>query len=605
MTESPSAASGKSQLRQEQEARILSPHLDPELTADLIAEPGQGQQSSLRAPGGDIVRDLYRIEAKSKRARLDQRSATFSFPARNAESEDDDISVTNVNEPGGFRRYYVQRQGLHRRFHSVTTPATRNFVDFLDLYGSFAGEDLHDSDDEAIESEEEEEEGERDLPGERRPLLGRKTTSRKYFADKGDASNVKTFFTLLKAFIGTGIMFLPKAFRNGGILFSTITLVTVSIVTGICFHLLLQCRKQYGGGYGEIGRAISGPKLRSLILVSVTMSQIGFVCSGLIFTAENLHSFVKAVSHNKAGVAANTYFLIGIQLVLFIPLSFIRNVSKLGGAALLADVFILIGLTYIYYYDIATIVKARGFNPTVMLFNPQDFTLTIGSAIFTFEGIGLILPIQSSMKKPQQFGKLLAVVMVIITIIFATVGFLSYAAFGEDTRVEIITNFPQDSKLVNAVQFLYCLAVLVGEPVQLFPAVRIMEGKLFGRRSGKHHSKTKWKKNVFRTGVVLVAGLIAMLGAGDLDKFVSLIGSFAVSLVCILCQLQLIAPVVCSSCLHLPSISPLQGCCRIKSRKGWRYYHDDFGIGLYGVHIGGNHQNLGGWQLDIVSNALS
>jgi proton-coupled amino acid transporter len=535
MTDSPGAASARLNRRQEQEARILSPHLNPEFTGDLEGNPtteppgeqSSDQKSSLTTPGGDIVRDLYRIEAKSKRARLEQRAATFSFPSRESEVGEDDISIANPREPGGFRRHYVLRGGLHRRFHSMTAPVTRNFVDFLDLYGSFAGEDLHESDDEALESEEEQERPE--TLGERRPLLGRRMTSRKSFADKGDASNMKTFFTLLKAFIGTGIMFLPKAFRNGGLLFSTITLVTVSIITGICFHILLQCRKQYGGGYGEIGRAISGPKLRSLILVSITMSQVGFVCSGLIFTAENLHSFVKAVSHDKATPVMSTYFLIAIQLVVIIPLAFIRNVSKLGGAALLADIFILIGLTYIYYYDIATIVKARGLNPTVTLFNPQDFTLTIGSAIFTFEGIGLILPIQSSMKSPQQFGKLLAMVMVIITIIFTAVGFLSYAAFGEDTRVEIITNFPQDSKLVNAVQFLYCIAVLVGEPVQLFPAVRIMEGKIFGRRSGKNHPKTKWRKNLFRTAVVIVAGLIAMAGAGDLDKFVSLIGSFAVS----------------------------------------------------------------------------
>ena len=437
MTDTPGSESSK---KQHQEARILSQHLDPDFTGDLEGGPAtqdddsnKDPMSSLKTQGGDVVRDLYRIEAKSKRARLEQRAATFSFPSRDPpQDDDDDISISNPNEPGGFRRHYVQRQGLHRRFHSVTnvtTPVTRNFVDFLDLYGSFAGEDLHES--------------RPQTPAERRPLLGRRTTSRKSFADKGDASNVKTFFTLLKAFIGTGIMFLPKAFRNGGILFSTITLVTVSIITGWCFHLLLQCRKQYGGGYGEIGKAISGPRLRSLILVSITLSQIGFVCSGLIFTAENLASFVKAVSPGNPGPASNTYFLISIQLLIIVPMSFIRNVSKLGPAALLADVFILIGLTYIYYYDIATITKNKGFEPTVTLFNPKDFTLTIGSAIFTFEGIGLILPIQSSMKRPQSFGKLLAAVMVIITIIFTAVGFLSYAAFGEATRVEIITNFPQ------------------------------------------------------------------------------------------------------------------------------------------------------------------
>jgi proton-coupled amino acid transporter len=345
--------------------------------------------------------------------------------------------------------------------------------------------------------------------------------------ERGDASQIKTFFTLLKAFIGTGIMFLPKAFKNGGMLFSAMTLIVISAVTALCFELLLACRKQYGGaGYGDLGKSISGPKLRALILVSVTLSQIGFVCAGIIFTAENLASFLDAVTKSK-DAPLSTNALIGIQLLVLIPLSFIRNISKLGPAALLADVFILIGLTYIYWYDFSWISKMGGFNPTIELFNPRDFTLTIGSAIFTFEGIGLILPIQSSMAQPEHFSKLLYIVMLLITVIFTSVGVLCYGTFGENVSVEVITNFPQTSKLVNAVQFLYAMAVLVGTPVQLFPALRNIELKLFGRKSGKQSNLTKWKKNGFRTMLVLLTGIIAAVGASDLDKFVALIGSFA------------------------------------------------------------------------------
>ena len=47
----------------------------------------------------------------------------------------------------------------------------------------------------------------------------------------------------LKAFVGTGIMFLPKAFNNGGILFSSITMLIVSAVTMIAFHILLDLKK--------------------------------------------------------------------------------------------------------------------------------------------------------------------------------------------------------------------------------------------------------------------------------------------------------------------------------------------------------------------------
>ena len=521
--------------QERREAEVVSRHLPEGYSAELhVVSDDQGnaaasapdlleagQESSLKLQGGDIHRDLFKINA---RARLHQRAATFSHPpgrGSSVASANGEINAIDQRAPGGFRRQFLHRQ--HRRFHSVTNPVTKNFVEFLDLYGSFAGEDLAESEDESTIESEDEESRPADVPSETRPLLARRKSSRRA-RKPGDASTTKSFFTLLKAFVGTGIMFLPKAFNNGGILFSSITLVTVSLVSSICFHLLLQCRKRYGGGYGDLGEAIGGPKLRSLILTSITISQVGFVCTGIVFTAENLLSFATAVSPGSTPLSTNA--LIAIQLVVLVPLAMIRNISKLGPAALLADVFILIGLTYIWHYDISTIA-ARGIHKSVELFNPQHFTLTVGSAIFTFEGIGLLLPIQSSMKEPDKFSRLLYIVMFIVTVVFTSVGALCYLTFGSETQTEIISNFPQSSKLVNAVQFLYSLAVLIGTPVQLFPAVRIMEGKLFGHLSGKRDRSTKWKKNAFRTGVVLLGGVIAAFGASDLDKFVALIGSFA------------------------------------------------------------------------------
>ncbi len=528
----------------EAEADIVSRHLPSGYTAEpdvVSSTPGSAStstpnlpssaeepQDSLTLQGGDIHREIFKIGA---RPRLPARAATFANPrprrSNTFGSSRNDITASDQRAPGGFRRQFLQRQ--QRRLSNVTNPVTRNFVSFLDLYGSFAGEDLADSEDESMlvseDSDDSEDEEAEAQPRELRPLLGRRRTSRR--AERvGEASTLKSFFTLLKAFVGTGIMFLPKAFRNGGILFSSITLLTVSLVSCLCFHLLLSCRKRYGGGYGELGAAIGGPRFRSVILGSITISQIGFVCAGIIFTAENLASFLDAVTPSRTAPLSGKA-LIAIQLVVLIPLALIRNISKLGPAALLADVFILFGLVYIWYYDIATLAS-QGIHPTVRLFNPRDFTLTVGSAIFTFEGIGLLLPIQSSMARPEKFSRLLYIVMLINTIIFTSIGALCYATFGDYTRVEIISNYPQNSKLVNVVQFLYSMAVLVGTPVQLFPAARIIETSLFDEStSGKRSSATKWKKNAFRASLTVLCGLIAIVGASDLDKFVALIGSFA------------------------------------------------------------------------------
>ncbi|KAL8974269.1 MAG: hypothetical protein Q9197_001496 [Variospora fuerteventurae] len=526
------------QERRQAEADIVSRHLPPGYTAEpdaITAEATNTSEStpdvpsspdpqdSLRLQGGDIHREIFKIGA---RAKLGQRSATFAHPNVRTSSTSslfpprDHISASDQLAPGGFRRQFIQQK--RSRVNAATAPVTRDFVSFLALYGNFAGEDLAESEDVSITTTEDEE----DAPAtETRPLLGRRKSSRRP-TSPGNAGTTKSFFTLLKAFIGTGIMFLPKAFKNGGILFSSVTLVTVSLLSCLSFHLLLLCRRRYGGGYGELGSVIGGSRLRSLILTSITLSQIGFVCSGIIFVAQNLRSFLNAVSPGPT-IGIGTKSLIAMQLVVLIPLAWIRDISRLGPAAMLADVFIFIGLFYIWYYDISTLATS-GLHPSVELFNPRDFTLTVGSAIFTFEGIGLILPIQSSMAEPSKFPRLLYIVMVIVTIIFTSVGALCYATFGYQTRVEIISNYPQTSKLVNAVQFLYSTAVLVGTPVQLFPATRIIENKIFGDRdSGKKSAATKWKKNGFRTAITVLCGLISIVGASDLDKFVALIGAFA------------------------------------------------------------------------------
>ncbi|CAG8875855.1 unnamed protein product [Penicillium nalgiovense] len=162
--------------------KVISRHLHPRFTGayDGITEyDGHGQQSSLKLQGGDIHRDLYRIEARLKRAGLDQRAATFSHPPR--PETNDDLDITIHDEPGAFRRQFLRRN--KRDFANKYAP--NSFVEFLELYGKFAGEDL-------VESEDETDVESAGTPGnevepERRPLLPIRESS------QGDASGMKNF----------------------------------------------------------------------------------------------------------------------------------------------------------------------------------------------------------------------------------------------------------------------------------------------------------------------------------------------------------------------------------------------------------------------------
>ena len=217
-------------------------------------------------------------------------------------------------------------------------------------------------------------------------------------------------------------------------------------------------------------------------------------------------------------------YIILMQMVIFLPLSLYRNINNIQKLALVADLFIALGLVYLYYYGIR-IIAEEGVADIVQ-FNKSSWTLFIGTAIFTFEGIGLIIPIQSGMKNPQKFPAVLGSVMVGIPAVFVSMGAIAYAAFGSKTKPVIISNLPQDDKMVNAVQFIYSLAILLSTPLQIYPAIEITSQQLFSR-TGKYNPWIKWKKNIFRFFMVVCCAAIAWAGAGDLDKFVALVGSFA------------------------------------------------------------------------------
>ena len=156
---------------------------------------------------------------------------------------------------------------------------------------------------------------------------------------------------------------------------------------------------------------------------------------------------------------------------------------------------------------------------------------------FAFEGIGLVIPIQESMIRPEKFKFVLTTVMIILIIVFTSIGALSYAAYGSSVKTVIISSLPQDSgsfslemllivAFVNAVQFLYSLAILLSTPLQLFPAIRILENATgLALRSGKQNPYIKWKKNAFRCAFVIMTAGISAAGANSLERFVALTGS--------------------------------------------------------------------------------
>ncbi|KAI3616982.1 hypothetical protein WG66_004323 [Moniliophthora roreri] len=491
------------------------------------------------APGADVTHDIYKWHSNAQRQAARVRSQSFHIPST---TQPADPAFEHIHEPGGFRRNYVllraNEQGLDE-----PPRVLNNFIDFLFLYGHFAGEDLEeDEEDEEKEDEEQQVAGPSSGPSagfgevdetETSPLLGGKRSHSRSLSrsrsrrratsvSHGNATVTQAVLMLLKGFVGTGVLFLGKAFFNGGILFSSLVFIFIAVISLHSFLLLVKAKLVVPGSFGDIGGALYGNWMRQLILGSIVISQVGFVGAYIIFVAENLQSFVLGVTNCVHNIPVRTLIL--VQTLVFLPLSLVRDIAKLSTTALIADAFIVAGLIYIFGSEISLIVE-RG-TREVQLVNWGKASLFVGTAVFSFEGIGLIVPITDSMREPRKFPKVLTGVMAFLLVLFGGAGILAYLTFGSEIHAVVLVNLNPASKMVQAVQVLYSLAIMLSVPLQLFPAIKILENGIFVR-SGKGSVKVKWLKNVFRFLIVFITAGLAILGAKDLDKFVALVGCFA------------------------------------------------------------------------------
>lgn len=156
MDEESLSSSYGSVLSEEEVNQAVKKHL---VSSDNIAQ----------LPGCSVTHEIYKWSKDQERGKI-KRSQSEYKPQNPA--------ATNLKNPGGFRRYFV----THQKKKQLPNWIAHSFVDFLAMYGRFGGENLTDV--------------------EQRPLLQPK---------QGNASSTKAVFLLLKSFIGTGVMFLPKA----------------------------------------------------------------------------------------------------------------------------------------------------------------------------------------------------------------------------------------------------------------------------------------------------------------------------------------------------------------------------------------------------------
>lgn len=309
----------------------------------------------------------------------------------------------------------------------------------------------------------------------------------------GNSNQLQVALNIFISFVGSGMLGMPYAFKQSGWLLGIITLTVMSTLNVYAMLLLVQTRKKlekdgHTGmhGYGDIGRIISGQRGENFVNLCLVISQVGFATAYIIFIAANLY--------NIAGIH-RAYTCFGCVPILAVMVQ-IQNMKYLSPFSLIADVSNLLGLTAVMIQDYSSYKLDH---EDVVAWNFANVLFIASVSLYSLEGVGMVLPLESSCADRKWFPWLLIKTIFGVTTLMAVFGCFGYFAFGEQTLAPITLNL--DGGWAIVVKLALCLGLYLTFPIMMFPINEVMED--FVLPPGPRPNRP------FRSSVVILSVLLA------------------------------------------------------------------------------------------------
>lgn len=358
------------------------------------------------------------------------------------------------------------------------------------------------------------------------PTLGREIISKQ--------GNVGAFVTLVKAFVGIGILTIPYSFKMGGYIGGPVGMVLLSLMAEKCMQNVLAVAKAvklHGPpeernaplSFGGLGLKVCGLWAKRLVDGSLIATQFGFCIAYLIFISENVSSVICTDTHET--MCPTKYTVAFFTCCILCPFSFLRSMKTLVIPTLLANVALFGGIAWGYSSAVHHGFPKEG--STIEAWPLSTYPIFFGMGVFSFEGVGMLLPIHHVMQEPDELPRLLRTAMIFLTFLFVSFGCVCLLAYGDETDAMITANF-RASKITSFVRLFYALGVLFTYPIMMFPVFTLLEGALKTMKMGTQNQQDL-KRFGFRFTVVSISGIISV-SIPHFGLFLGLVGSVCCTL---------------------------------------------------------------------------
>jgi len=307
----------------------------------------------------------------------------------------------------------------------------------------------------------------------------------------GGISKWQAAASVMKAIMGAGSFSLPWAFAQTGYVAGPVAMLLLMWLSLSSLKVLVRCRRLCGQGgpgakaghgkaglpasYVDVARAAFGEAGARLAYGASISASVGVCGSYLVFIGANI------VSLAPPDWALGQTTVVLCTLPLAVALSAVRDVQRFAAASLLGDVSVVLGMVVVVAYGALSGTRGEG---CLAVAEYATMPLAFGAVGFLFFIHFLVLPIESSMARPDEFETMVNATFLACAVVSAAFGVAGYLFFGAATHQIVILNV-SGSAVVSSVKLLLCVDLLFTYPVVMRPSIEIVERSLVARSGGQ------------------------------------------------------------------------------------------------------------------------
>ncbi|GMM38011.1 Avt2 protein [Saccharomycopsis crataegensis] len=307
--------------------------------------------------------------------------------------------------------------------------------------------------------------------------------------DTGKSSMKMAFMNMSNSILGAGIIGQPYATKNCGIFTSLITFVLLTVIIDWTIRLIIiNCKLSATKTYQDTAYKCFGKPGKIVILISQGFFAIGGSIAFCIIIGDTIPHVLQSITpsswiENNALLALilkrNTVIVL-LTCFISYPLSLTDNIANLAVSSLFALInmatIILIIVIHGFTLSKETVSRYTFENPFQgYVFNPQLFQgiSVISFALVCHHNTSFIY---DSLRKPtlDRFTKLTHLSCFISMICCALVGVSGDLIFKDNTKGNILNNFPEDDWVINIARVCFGLNMLTTFPLEIFVVRQVM-----------------------------------------------------------------------------------------------------------------------------------